>query len=195
MRNFLNQSQTANNGVINGLTGFGQLVGFNLKTGYAIPLIDNKLLFTPYAYLGKSSNTTAISGVDANSNGLPISALYFYNLGGGVRLEYMALDNLQVYVDQAYLYNRANPGADLTLSYDNYTQTSNVNKSGNQQLVSALGVKYSPYKQLYLSSEVFYNNYIGYSTGFVKAMNEPLANSTGVPMTNYGISLGIGFTY
>jgi uncharacterized protein (UPF0333 family) len=175
------------NNQVNGL-GAGQSIfsqnpnlgGINVKVGYAIGLIDNYLLLTPYGLVGRNANLTASTLY--NNNNSNITNDFYYTSGVGGRLEYRINRVFDIYLDQLVGYN-----------WDQSAPLNGIMPQNTMVYTTTLGAKFNIYKQLQLGVNGFYNIYQNMAS-------LPLDN-TGVSVYvpcdcgSYGGTISIGMTY
>ncbi|MFN8770430.1 MAG: hypothetical protein ACK5Z5_02105 [Neisseriaceae bacterium] len=137
------------NGIGYGSSAFNQmwnLGGLNAKVGYGFGLIDEHLLLTPYALVGRNTNLAASTLLYNNNKN--VTNDFFYTAGIGGRVEYRINSTVDLYLDQLIAYN-----------WDQSGPINGVMPQNNQVYTTTLGTKFNVYKQLQLGLSAFYTIY------------------------------------
>ena len=163
---------------------FGQnpfMYSFNVKSGYAFSLLDDKMQIIPYITFGRNSNWSSSTIV---ANGYqPLSNDYFLTGGLGTRLSYRFDNTLMLYADELYNYNWDNSGAIKTIQTDIYGKSY---AATNYQMITTVGVKYNFTHDIQLGLSGFWNNYQHQSN---------IAGMVYTPQNTFGEMITIGLTY
>lgn len=156
----------------------------NIKGGYAIQAIPNKLQVTPYGLIGRNTNATAnaINNTNKDHDGTFVlenfTNQYFLTTGIGARAEWVVAKPVLVYFDQGLLYN-----------FDMSTPSAGYNNANNYTAISTIGIKYNVWKQLQVGANANYS-YMHNTDGVgSKQILEMYPNGA------FGVGANIGFTY
>ena len=179
-----------NLGNLNGGNGSGSPFGqnpfmseFKVRLGYAFELINDKLQLTPYGFIGRTSNwstSTLLSNDNQN-----LTRQFFYTGGIAARLNYIIINPLLVYVDQAYTYNWDNSGAIKNIQSNDSLYGKSF-AATNYEFTSTIGLLYNAFKNLQLGINFYWTNY------------QPQSNIAGIiytPTNIYGSMITVGLTY
>ncbi len=179
-----------NLGNLNGGNGsgiaFGQypfLLGFRVKVGYGFNLLKDKLQLLPYGFLGRDSNWS--TSTILSNGGENLTRQNFYDGGVGVRLSYIVIKPLLLYLDESYIYNWDNSGAIKSIQTDNSFYGKSF-AATNYNFTSTIGVVYNVFRNFQLGTNFYWTNY------------QPQSNIAGIvytPSNTYGSMLRIGLTY
>lgn len=171
------QQNGGNYGVSNTTTQVPNLGGVNAKVGYALTMAAQSLQVIPYITVGR--NTNLANSVIVSNNLSNITNDYFITAGLGGRIEYRVQQWLELYADQAIVYN-----------WDQSNPVSSIAAQNNMLYTTTLGAKFNIYKNLQLGTNAFYTNQQNLAT----APSGPNGKAYSVT-DGFGGLVTIGLTY
>jgi len=158
--------------------------GINGKLGYGFVVMPDQLLLTPYASFGRNTNlsTYTLSTLNPYDN---ITSAYFLSMGGGLRADYLANQDYDLYVSQDIIYN-------LDMADHSIVAGTNLPSSDNVQYTTKAGVKYNLNKLVQFGVGVYFTHY-----SFANAQIYPNSGFTNYanPNNEFGGVFSVGLTY
>ncbi len=187
-------SYSQSNFTPNPLGNFQYIADVKAKIGYNFQLLSN-LALTPYLLVGKSANIGTINVGGGGLYGLSgqngIAQDFYFNTGGGLRLEYIINKYFDIYLDQFASYNADQaPLSTNSIFESEGLQGFGVIDTSNMQYTTTLGLKIDLWQDLQLGASLFYTNY-NYGQPTLDFYNP----GGGLATNEYGALLQVGWTF